>query len=75
MKLLRGLGIGIAITLTALTTQAKADFGTADVGNKNNETKIFEAWCGERGNDCKVKFDTQSILINEKDEVGDCQER
>jgi len=69
MKLLRGLGIGIAITLTALTTQAKADFGSADVGNKNNETKIFEAWCGERGNDCKIKFDTQSILINEKDEV------
>jgi hypothetical protein len=69
MKFLNGLGAGVVIIAAMISTKAKADFGTADVGNKNNETRIFEAWCGERGNDCKIKFDAKAILINEKDEV------
>lgn len=52
-----------------LCQNAFADFGSADVGGKNNETRTFEAWCASKGNSCKVSFTTNSITINDTDSV------
>ncbi len=39
----------------------KADFGPADT---NNNSKRFDAWCGERGDNCTVEFAADRIIIN-----------
>ena len=42
----------------------KADFGEADVKNSFSTTKNFDAWCGKKGNDCKVTFLDEGISVN-----------
>ena len=48
----------------ALGPAAKADFGAADLGSEGNEYSIFSAWCAKRGNDCRVEFTSDGIVVN-----------
>ena len=42
----------------------KADFGEADVQNSLSTSNNFDAWCGKKGNDCKVMFLDKGISVN-----------
>ena len=41
-----------------------ADFGAADLGSEGNEYSVFSAWCAKRGNDCRVEFTSDGIVVN-----------
>jgi hypothetical protein len=63
------IAVSIVSVVMLATLSAKADFGAADVGGKNNEARTFEAWCAKKGNTCKVTFGENSISVNDKDSV------
>jgi len=60
----------LAISAIAFSgLEAKADFGAAEVGGKNNEARTFEAWCATKGNTCKVSFGKDGIVVNDGNTV------
>jgi hypothetical protein len=69
MRLILKVAIPLCIAVANYDHKALADFGPAEVGGKNNETRTFEAWCGEKGNTCKVSFDEDGLLINDRNKV------
>lgn len=55
---------------------AKADFGPADVSSSdNNESTVFDAWCGKRGNGCKIAFREGFLQVDDKHTVNYSQIR
>ena len=56
-----------ACTIVLLGTPAFAGLGAA--ASKSNESG-YEAWCGERGNDCKVTFGNGKITVDGKHSVS-----
>ncbi len=47
-----------------------ADLGPAETDMKSS---IFDAWCGKRGNNCKVSFVGDRLLVNGKDGIDKSQ--
>ncbi len=43
----------------------------AGLGEATSKSKSasYDAWCGEKGNDCKVSFNNGKITVNESDSV------
>ena len=58
------------VALLGMPQKVLSDFGPADVGGKNNEARTFEAWCGSRGNTCKVDFGRDSLIIDGANSVN-----
>ena len=67
MKVLASLAASVAIgTSLIAATPATAGLGSAAI---KGSTKGYEAWCGEKGNDCKVTFTDGKITVNNTDSV------
>ena len=67
MRALTSLATAVAIgTSLIAATPATAGLGSAAI---KGSTKGYEAWCGEKGNDCKVQFANGKITVNNKDSV------
>ena len=67
MRFLTSLAASVAIgTSLIAATPATAGLGSAAI---KGSTKGYEAWCGEAGNVCKVKFADGKITVNNKDSV------
>ena len=56
--------IACCVSSLALAPAAKANFGAADLGSEGNEYSVFSAWCAKRGNDCRVEFTSDGIVVN-----------
>ena len=56
--------------LISLNSTAYADFGAADVQDSYSIRKKFDAWCGKKGNDCKVTFSKRGISVNNLEPVN-----
>ena len=54
------------ILILGLANAAIADFGSADVTTSSS----FDAYCGKRGNKCKIDFDSTNITVDKKSKVG-----
>ena len=67
MKILSSLTAAIAIGASLITaTPAIAGLGSAT--QKGSEAG-YDAWCGERGNDCNVTFKDGKITVDNSDSV------
>ena len=56
--------------IVSLPTSVHADLGPAETEMK---TSSFDAWCGKRGNNCKVSFEGDRMLVNGKDGIDKSQ--
>ena len=63
---MRQLFVLLALLLGTPTT-ALADFGSADVATSTSSS--FDAYCGKRGNKCKIEFDSQNITVDKINKV------
>ena len=52
--------------LLVATMPVSAGLGSAAI---KGSTKGYDAWCGEKGNDCKVTFTDGKITVNNTDSV------
>ena len=52
--------------LLVATMPVSAGLGSATT---KGSTKGYDAWCGEKGNNCKVKFADGKITVNNEDSV------
>lgn len=78
MKLHRLSHLLSACVLASLPLlSAKADFGSADTGSsvKSNQINSFDAWCGRKGNGCKIEIDktANNLTINSESTVSALQ--
>ena len=55
-----------AISLSISGLPAKAGLGEAAT---KSQSSVYDAWCGEKGNDCKVSFGNGEITVNDKHSV------
>ena len=55
-----------AISLSISGLPANAGLGEAAT---KSQSSIYDAWCGEKGNDCKVSFTGGKITVNNSDSV------
>ena len=67
MKFLASLAAAVAIG-TSLIAATPATAGLGSAATKGS-AKGYDAWCGEKGNNCKVKFADGKITVNNKDSV------
>ena len=67
MKFLASLAAAVAIG-TSLIAATPATAGLGSAATKGS-TKGYDAWCGEKGNNCKVKFADGAITVDNKDSV------
>jgi hypothetical protein len=52
--------------LSLLPSKALADFGDADI----KKDAQYDAYCGKKGNDCKLKFENDTIVVNSASSVN-----
>jgi len=55
-----------ATSLLAAGLPVNAGLGAA---TSNTQSSSYDAWCGEKGNDCKVSFNGGKITVNGTDSV------
>ena len=67
MKVLASLAASVAIG-TSLIAATPAIAGLGSAATKGS-SKGYDAWCGEKGNDCKVTFADGKITVNNTDSV------
>ena len=67
MGIIKSLAAAIAIGASLITT-APATAGLGSAATKGS-TKGYDAWCGEKGNNCKVKFADGVITVDRKNSV------
>ena len=59
--------LGFVITAVTLSVNpVKADFGEADVSTVNT----FDAWCGQKGNNCTIRFEKDAIVVDNISKVS-----
>jgi hypothetical protein len=67
MKLFNAIAAAAVIgTLWTHPIPAKAGLGSAS----SSSTASFDAWCGSKGNNCKVKFSDERITVNQSDSIS-----
>ena len=59
------LAVIAAVSLFSAGIPASAGLGAA----ASKTASRYEAWCGEKGNDCKVSFKDGKITVNDSDSV------
>lgn len=64
MRFLLLLPLLIASSLLAVPVHS----GLGEAASKS-KSATYDAWCGEKGNDCKVSFANEKITVNDKDSV------
>ena len=64
MRHLLLLPLLVASSLVAMP--AHSGLGTATTKTKSS---TYEAWCGQKGNDCKISFSQGKITVNNSDSV------
>ena len=65
MKKFSGAAVA-AVSLLISSLPANAGLGAAAVSESESG---YDAWCGKRGNDCKVVFKDEKITVDGKDSV------
>ena len=63
-KILKGL---FAFSLLVSAVPVSAGLGDAEGGTTN---RTFDAYCGKKGNNCKVMFANDKLTVNQKDSIS-----
>ena len=60
------LAVIAVVSLLSAGIPAEAGLGAA---TSKTQASRYDAWCGEKGNDCKVSFKDGKITVNDSDSV------